>query len=76
MHQKMSVSMKRMKKKKKRNQTQIWGNDKSLYKMKISLKECNSRFGQEESAYFKKRQMKLYGPEIRTKKEIRKMKCT
>lgn len=50
---KMSISMKR--KKKKGNQTQIWGMTKSPPKMKTSPKENNSRFGQEEeSGYLKK----------------------
>ena len=48
---KMSISMKR--KKKKGSQTQIWGMTKSLSKIKTALKESNSRFGQEESGYLK-----------------------
>ena len=42
------------KKEKKGSQTQIWGMTKSLPKMKTSLEESNSRFGQEEeSGYLK-----------------------
>ena len=42
------------KKEKKGSQTQIWGITKSLPKMKTSLEESNSRFGQEEeSGYLK-----------------------